>query len=173
MITKIEPRWNERYANQPDIVVTVDCEMPHWDTFLWLSVPEYNKRENTMLISANVQPWCKFVYIADPNGRSQDHGALGGDYCMTDGTVFKSRTGWSSRDGVINRDYAKWFGDEITEVTVKTPRGSNWAGYSLKAHYLMNHELWPDGTYLVRNMVRDEPYWTISTDPLKVVKPNE
>lgn len=169
-ITKIEPRWMENWSNSPDIIVEVD-EKIDWDTVLWRAVPDESRRENTMLISTNIEPWVRFVYIADPTGNPEFHGALGGNYRMEDGTEFKSRSGWSSRSGVVNRDFVQYLDDEIVEVTLRFSQYSHLAGFHIYKSALMESEVWPEGCYLVREIkFENEPYWHISTTPDVVTK---
>jgi hypothetical protein len=172
-ITKIEPRWNEKYANTPDIIVEVD-EKLSWEEVLWDAVPEADQREHTLLLSTNCDPWVRFVYIADPNGHHNSHGALGGPYHMTDGTIFNSKTGWSSRSGVVNRDYSDYLREEIVDVTIRLGQYSLVAGFHCYLSYIRDHPCWPEDLYLIRNekYLSSEAYWTISCHPDEVRKPH-
>lgn len=172
-IVRIEPRWNLQWANTPDINVFVDKYERL--NYIWRPIPQ-DARDHVMLISTNQEPWIKFVYIEKPDGRPNLHGALGGDYELTDGDTLKSRTGWSSRAGIINRDYRDFLEDEIVEVTVYEPESRvGMAGFSLYVNYLLEHPAFPREYHLVREIKfkGNEPYWTFSVDPLEVRKPNE
>jgi hypothetical protein len=172
-IIKIEPRWNEKWANSPEIEVTLDEDITKMD-WIYEKIPrKEDKPDNqVMLISTNNDPWVKFVYVDDPKGSPTSHGALGGHYTLTDGTVFKSRTGWSSRAGAVNNLYRNRIREELAEVTIYTPGWTcGFAGFNLYHSALTNHELWPKDYYLVREVkFRDEPNWLISAKPDKVVK---
>lgn len=174
MITDISPKWAIDSSVFSNIVITVDNEeeLAH-SNFIYTPVPP-DAREKVMLISTNMMPWVRYVYIDDPNGRPGLHGALGSDYKLVDGTILKSRTGWSSRAGVINKKYRYMLMDEIVDVTVKFPTWNiGLAGYAYYASFLRNHPLWPKDLHLVRHtMFADhEPYWTISTDRYELKKP--
>ena len=172
-ITKIEPNWYHGYMNSPDIYVEVDVDLH--DTLDWIYTPvPSDAREKVMLLSTNNAPLVKFVYIADPNGTPNSHGALGGNYQLTDGSLLRSRTGWSSREGVINRDYREYMNDELAGITIRYSKYSLMAGYYIYQDYLRNHSCWPSDLHLVRELkFEEEPYWHISTDPDKVVKAPE
>lgn len=187
-ITKIQPNWMHGYGNRPEINVYVDQVHPH-DSFIYDIVPSRSAQKaanrarikklvqagyEVMLISTNNTPWTKFVYIENPSGDPQYYGALGGEYKLTSGNTFKTRTGWSSRASVINRDHPDYLPNEITEVTVyETSKVSGWGGFNLDVQYLQHHELWPKGCYLVREVDSDgEIKHTISVEPDKVVKAN-
>lgn len=172
-ILAIKPRWMHGYANSPEIEVIVD-KRPAYESFIWRACPDPHARRKTMLISTNQSPWVKFVYIDNPEGAPQYHGALGGDYTMQDGTVFKSRSGWSSRAGVINDKYRTYISGEICEVVLYEPgQKIGLAGFHIYALYLRNHPKWPKDLHLVREKRFSdlEIYHTISIDPNKVVKP--
>lgn len=173
MIEEIRPRWYHGYGNMPSIEVVLEND--DISRMLWLYTPvPADSRENVMLISTNNDPWVKFVYIDKPDGNPRHYGALGGDYQLTDGSTLKSRTGWSSRAGVINRNYANHIRDYIVDVTVYRPgHNTGWAGFSIYKSYLENHFAWPDDLHMVKVVPDKEPYWTISTDPNEVVKPKE
>lgn len=182
-ITKIEPNWMRGYGNRPEINVYIDQVHPH-DSFIYDIVPRRTAPKtanrvnlpghNIMLISTNHTPWTKYVYVDDPDGNPSYHGALGGEYKLTSGNTFKTRTGWSSRSSVINRDYRTYLPNEITEVTVYENKGyysAGWGGFNLDVQYLQHHELWPKSCYLVREVdSHGEIKHTISVDPDKVVK---
>lgn len=175
----VEPRWFHGYANDPAIsLITGPTPRPnsyiyptrYFDGYEWLydSFPKspVDLTKNVMLISKNNAPWVRFVFVENPTGNPQFHGALGGEYKLTDGSVFKTRTGWSSRDGVINRDYRHYLDDEIVDVAV-----DNLVSH-IYATPLKEHIERTTPYYLVRHIkFNDEPYWTISTHPTKVVKP--
>jgi hypothetical protein len=171
-ITKIEPNWMHGWANPPSIYVHVNGEL---DDLEWVYEPlPSDRREKVMLISSNNEPWIRFVYIADPNGQPNQHGGLGGEYKLTDGSILKSRTGWSSREGIINRDYIDELADEVVNITIVRGPYSLRAGYYIYAHDLIDDEAWPDDLYLVRSLKgNNEPVWTISTNPNKVVKASD
>jgi hypothetical protein len=170
-IIKIEPVWNLKWANDPDIKVYVDAPYPR-DVWEWQKIPA-DTDKNFMLLSTNYDPWVKFVYIADPSFDAIRGGALGGEYKLTNGEVLKSRSGWSSRAGVINRDYINLLADEIVDVILMTPEyKTGLAGMNIYYKDLVSHPCWPEGLHLVRKLWNKEPVWTISTDPRKVVKPD-
>lgn len=178
-ITGIEINWHHGYGNSPTVVVNVDTRLRH-DTFEYQCVPnnDNDKRSNVMLISTNNDPWVKFVYIDDPEGRPQYHGALGGDYKLTDGTVFHSRTGWSSRASVLNTkpEYSSLLRSHITEVTLRTDDETSyslWAGYSCYVNHLKEHSLWPKDVYLIRDNNDKEFQYSPSVDPNNIVKAQE
>lgn len=175
-IISIEPNWMFGYGNSPTIKVTVESLDADYE-WIYKPIPkdENKPHAQTMLISTNNAPWVRFVYIDNPDGRPQDHGALGGEYLLTDGTTLKSRTGWSSRAGVINTRYRNYIEEEICDVTVYTPDSKvGWAGQNIYADYLANHPLFPKDLHLVRTTtyLKEEVYWQISTQPDKVVKPH-
>ena len=172
-VTKIEPEWMLGYANSPGIRLTIEGYEYKQADWIYNPVP-YESRENVMLISTNNVPWVRFVFIADPNGNPSNHGALGGEYHLLDGSVFKTRTGWSSREGVINRDYRRYIDDELVGVTLDLGNHRLMAGYAIYQTYLKTHPLWPSDLHLVREEKYSggEPYWHISTDPNEVVKPD-
>lgn len=175
-IERIEPHWYHGFANSPSIHIylAAPLKLHNGGNLEWLyaPVPDATKREKTMLLSTNNAPWVKFVYIDNPDGNPSMDGALGGEYKLTNGEVLNSRTGWSSRSGVLNRNYADFLEDELAEVTLFEPGWSiGWAGFNVYAQYLKNHEKWPRDLYLVREIkFNEEPYWYISTNPTKVVK---
>lgn len=175
IITEIKPRWNFGYANSPDIEVSVNCDL-HKD-FEWLyEKTPHLATEKFWLISRNNYPWVRFVWVDVPDGEPQLHGALGGEYKLTDGTICKTRTGWSSREGVYNRDHAESVGKEVTEVFVRMPeRNVTFAGFYIVGEYLEAHDLFPyPECYMVRKVSdTNEITWTISTMINDVVKPNE
>src|SRR5687767_6928409 len=100
VITKIEANWFHGYANDPTVKIHVDRDIyKEWE---WLYEPITINDVGSnpfpcMLYSDNNAPWVKFVYIDNPDGNPSQHGALGGEYTLYDGSVIKSRTGWSSR----------------------------------------------------------------------------
>jgi hypothetical protein len=173
-ITKIGVNWYHGYANSAQLEVTVD-KLPEHKDFIYQPTTDWEK-DPVMLISQNLAPWVKFVYIANRNGQSQFDGALGGDYKLTNGQVLKSRTGWSSRSGVINRDYAEWIPDDIMEPTVIVPLDggkypSRWAGFAIVAKYIREHPMWPKGLYLIcSKSERGEINYTPSIHPTKIEK---
>lgn len=171
-ILEITPRWYHGFTNDPGINVIVDEILPY-DSFVYKNVN--GKPDHTMLISTNNDPWVKFVYIEKPDGRPEQCGALGGKYKLTDGTVLESRTGWSSRAGIINRDFRDELSDEIVEVSIKTKNDSMWwGGFNIYQTHLHNHPKWPVELFLVRTLkFNREPYWNISTDPDSITKPKE
>jgi hypothetical protein len=171
-ILKIGVNWYHNWANAPQLEVTVD-ELPKHEAFFYQATSDWEK-DPIMLISRNVEPWIKFVYIANRDGKAQYDGALGGDYKLTNGEVLHSKTGWSSRAGVINQRFAEWIPDDILEPTVIVEGGkypSRWAGFAIVAKYIREHPLWPEDLYLIcEKRFESEIYYTPSIDPVKVVK---
>lgn len=174
MITKIEPEWYHRYANSPKVKIHTDQNL-HALEWIYKAVPDQSARKNTMLLSTNNWPWCKFVSITNPEYDPIRGGALGGEFKMSDGTVFVSRSGWSSRAGVLNNRYADFLPGEILEPSIRMPPYDMlWAGFAISAEYVRDHPKFPKDLYLVRFIQFEvEPYWTISIDPKEVKKPDE
>jgi hypothetical protein len=175
VITDIKPRWNFGYANSPDIEITVNCDL-HAD-FEWLyEKTPHDATEKFWLISTNVEPWVRFVWVDVPDGDARLHGALGGDYKLTDGTICKTRTGWSSRSGVYNRDHVTHPFNEVAECFVRfAERQVTFAGFYIEAAYLEAHDKFPRDCHLVRERKYQglsEIYWTISTERGEVIKPD-
>jgi hypothetical protein len=171
VITKIEPVWYHGFANRPGIDVAVNKDIfVEWE-WIYEPIPR-DKRENVFLLSYNNWPWVRYVYIADPTGDPTRHGALGGEYKLTDGTVLKSKSGWSSRASVVNSKYTGILDDVITEVGVALPgRAIKFAGLNLPVTYLEDHPLFPEGLFMVPDTL-SEPAWYISTSPGEVTKPD-
>lgn len=169
-IEKIEVEWWKGYGNSPELVVYVD-KLLSQDDFLYFPVEGSISVPPVFLLSTNNHPWYRFVYVDEkPNGDPSLHGALGGMYKLTDGTVFKTRTGWSSRAGVVNKRYREHLDSELIEPTVVDPTGFHWAGYAHAVSELLHNDLFPKGVYLVRDERNGEPRWTPSVDPNEVVK---
>ncbi len=169
-ITNIGVNWYHGYANSPQLEITVDRNMPKFEEWIFQATTDY-KVDPVMLISQNFDPWVKFVYISDRNGNPSLNGALGGKFKLTTGEVLESRSGWSSRAGVINKSYQKFIPGAILEPTVLTPDGFRWAGFAILAKYVGQHELWPEGIYLVPEVSNSsELTFTPSVDPNVVVK---
>lgn len=175
-ITKIEPRWNHQWANSPDISITMDSDpFREWE-WLYKKIPRTeDERKNVFLLSTNNWPFVRFVHIGDPDGNPTYNGALGGTYKLDTGETFESRSGWSSRVGVVNTVYRDWISDELADVSTFTPSFKYTAihGLCISKDYLMNHPAWPKGCHLVRDTtyLQNEVYWHISAQPDKVVKP--
>lgn len=172
-IIGIEPQWNLGYSNSPEIVVSIDCDVPLTEDCVW--VKDYDGDRDITLITTTFAPFVRFVHIEDPNGDPLRFGALGGAYRLEDGTVLRSRSGWSSRVGVINLRHNHLLPDELAGVTIRTREGGHLGGWSLSAKALAGHPLWPEGCYLVRELLfrDDEPYWHISTSEDRVTKPSQ
>lgn len=173
-ITEINPRWNHKWANDPDVEVTVSEDITKTLEWLYRKVPE-DADKNYWLISTNNFPWVRFVYVANPDGRPQDHGALGGDYKLEDGTILHTNTGWSSRPSVYNRDFAENVGKEVVDVRLRVPGWySAFAGFYINGEYLEALDKFPRNCYMVRiSRPNGETRWVISSTPNKVVKPDE
>jgi hypothetical protein len=172
-ILEVRPRWNHGYANLPDIDCVVD-EVINWHDLIWIPVPDETAREKTMMISQSHAPWVSFVYIDDPHGSPTMHGALGGNYKMPDGSIFHSRSGWSSRCGVLNTKYCEFLEDEIVDVTVRSVHGGAMlGGFSIYLSHItpLVNDL---GLFMVMykpSYAVDERSWHISIDPHEVKKP--
>lgn len=166
---KVEIDWMQRWDNDPRVIITPEKWTDgHSDDPRDLEF-RYRKFDNGMMI-AETEPWVKFVYVDDPNGDPRCHGALGGDYTLLDGTVFHTRTGWSSRAGVINRDYREYIQDGIVDVTLRYGPYTALAGYAIHSRTLAGYM--PKGVYLNRVIkFKDEPYWIPSVDPHVIKKP--
>lgn len=165
-IIKTSVNWFHGYANSPTLEVYVDDEMPPQSEYVY-SI-DRNDSGGGMLISTNKHPWVRFVYIDNPTFDPIRGGALSGEYKLEGGSILRTRSGWSSRAGVLNRDY----NTRIIEVTVITPGGTRWAGYALDVDWLLENVELPEGVYLVREArFNEEPYWIPSVDPNEVKKP--
>lgn len=144
-----------------------------------LTAPPEN---NFTLLSTNLDPWVKFVAIADPKGNPQMHGALGGEYKLanTNGEIFKSRTGWSSHAGDINKRYLDYLPrkEPVVEVVLYDPRyKTGWAGYNISITALedlyKNSTLWPrlsNGDKV--ELIEEDSYWSPSADKYVSLKDN-
>ena len=171
-IVKIEANWYHGYANSPQLDITVDHGMPKFDEWIYQATSDPTV-DPVMLVSKNFDPWVRFVYIADRTGNPSLEGALGGTYHLDDDTTLESRTGWSSRAGVINKNFSDYIPGEILEPGLnQQDSGFRWAGYAITADYIKQHELWPEDLYLIRNVSDSgEITHTPSIDPDEVVKP--
>ena len=185
-ITEIRPKWMHGYANSPDIEVEVrGLSNFKWEDWLYMPDPQA-QRKNVMLVSTNNWPWCRFAYIGnEPQGNPTYHGNCGGEYHIANhdnvptGEVFRSRTGWSSREGVVNVAYRHLIPGEIAGVIIYNADEdgmdrkyrTGMAGYAIDAQYLRSHAKWPEGLHLAREVKRNEVYWTISTSLGEITKP--
>jgi len=173
-ISSIEVNWMLGWANSPSLKVHVDKAIPHSE-FVYNKFPPTAKEKFWLLSNTEQHPWYRFVWVDKPDGNPTYHGALGGEYKLTNGEVCKTRTGWSSRPGVVNREFKDFLSYELVDVSLyEAGKITGWAGYYLAVDvalrgYIANHCDW----YLVRE-VRDngEIVWTPSVDPkIPGVKP--
>jgi hypothetical protein len=174
-IVSLNVRWMHGYANKPGFEAIVN-EIPARDSWVYESIED---PQGWMLISTTNRPWYRFVYIEKKhiNGHPNRGGALGGSYRLTDGSVLESRTGWSSREGVVNTDYRGHIGGELVDVPIKSKEeaerkyASFFAGHYVEVDALRPHL--PEGVYLVKDptYLDGEVYWCPSVDPYQVVKP--
>lgn len=184
-ILEIRPRWMHEYANDPDVEIVVrGLHQFQWHNWLYQPDP-IDARKNVMLVSTNNWPWCRFASIdSEPQGNPTYHGNAGGEFHIADrqnnptGEVFKSRTGWSSREGVVNTMYRHLIPSELAGCIVynaedKSKYRVGMAGYYISADYLKEHPLFPKDLHLVRQLkfADKEVYWTISTSPDAITKP--
>jgi len=169
-IHSIDVRWHHGYGNMPEMVVTVS-KLPPRDAWIYNPIPVEDGRAR-FLLSTNQWPWSRFVLIRDPNGSPNLHGALGGEYRLIDGSTLMSRTGWSSREGVVNSLFRNYVPDDLlAPVTVEVAKGYKWHGYYIGVGYLRNHALFPEGIYLVRDEKADgEVTYYPSVHPERVEK---
>jgi len=137
--------------------------------------PDPNYRGPCYLLSQNNWPWVRYVAIANPDGDPSLNGALGGDYKLTNGRTYHSRTGWSSNSASCNRLHPKYLKSEVTEVYLKASNeGTSWAGYNISLdalEYLRSTTLWPLVNGAPVHLVKTNlGYWVPSIDPLEIVK---
>lgn len=152
-IQSIDVRWHHGYGNLPELEVTVD-ELPEIDSWIYTGILIEEGKAN-FLISKTYWPWVRFVLIRDPEGSPNLHGACGGHYRLVDGTVYHSRTGWSSREGVVNTVFQDFIPNSIlAPIVVEATKGYKWHGYYCSAEYLAEHPKFPKGVHLIR----DEKY---------------
>lgn len=168
-IKEIRIDWHWGYANQPSVKAIVD-EDPMSLEWVYKDIPD---ERGTMLISRNNSPWYRFLFVERDaeKGDPQFHGALGGAYRLEDGSTLKTRTGWSSRAGVVNTQFRDYIYGTLVEVSIGTDRPL-WAGFYCEHDYLTDHPLWPEDVYLVmtRRWLKGELYWIPSVDEFQVVK---
>jgi hypothetical protein len=170
-ILEVSVDWYWGYGNQPALRAIVDL-MPKegLPEFIYQAIPD---ERGTMLISKNNAPWHRFVYVehAGREGQPQLYGALGGEYRLTDGSVFKTRTGWSSREGVINARYREYIEDELVDCPIRLHHESGGLVAFVSRSYL-DGKL-PEGVHLIRDdglYLGNEVYWIPSIDPDEVIK---
>lgn len=151
------------------------------------TLQDWREEGNIFLLSTNLNPWIRYVSIADPKGSPTSHGALGGTYKLTDGTVFNSRTGWSSSDSQVNKLFRDFVPEHsyIIDVTLVEPRPDDskytypmrWAGYALTIDHLdelyraSDNSLWPTFGGNKINIVRAGNVWIPSIDNYPGTKP--
>lgn len=177
-ITDISVNWWHGYGNSPSLNVVVENgSLPKFEDFEYEAI-SLGENGGTFLLSTNLWPWVKFVMIdhGAENGNPSYHGALGGNYRLSDGSTFKTRTGWSSNSGSVNRNFQKYLqgASHIMEVSVyEEGRVTGWAGYNLSVDYLREHPLFPANVYLVQNLTHTTFGWyNPSISETEVVKPN-
>lgn len=184
----VEIKWWHNYANSPEFVV--EAVKPDHDSFEYEVI---DKGDSDFLLSVNNNPWVRFVSVQRKgrDGSPSMYGNAGGDFRLTNGEVYKTRTGWSSRASVVNKYYSDRLpadsGGLISEVVLKEIKRppskyvTHWAGFNLTltaletlvAEYNTQHSR----TQPLVHIVVHDPYGTgeIQLTPSiahdKVVKP--
>lgn len=136
----VEVNWFQGYGNNPEFIVNTPDRPAHQD-FVYEVI---HHAEGEFLLSTNLDPWVKFVYVTDRDGQPQYHGALGGAYKLVPTPldpepIYRTRTGWSSRAGVINcYFYPEYLRKRIVDVALNdtSPKGFKWAGYAVYIDWL-------------------------------------
>lgn len=170
-ITKITINWNWGYMNQPQILAEVDEVLPQ-DQYTYQPIPAEG---GTFYLSGNNTPWYRFLFVETEaeEKNPQLYGALGGEYNLTDGSVLKTRTGWSSREGIVNTRYRDHVRDCLVDVPIRTSdKGVYLAGNYVEQGFLRSHPLWPQDIYLIKttDWLAGEVYFIPSIMPGEVVK---
>src|SRR3954462_10940600 len=99
-VVSAEVEWWLNYGNSPTLKMVVrDGSLPKHDEFIYECIPTTktdNYPNDQFLLSTNLWPVVKFVYVNNADGNPTYHGALGGTRKLTCGDFHKSRSGWSS-----------------------------------------------------------------------------